>query len=170
MVVGAVLRVYLLPGPREFHLVIAVVLFPLGLWLMAGSATPRPRRPLQPSTITGVALAVGVVGGLYGIGGGSILGPVLVASGLAVTVVAPAALAATFVTSFVGVVTYGLLSLHASGPLAPRWDVGVACGLGGLVGGYLGARWQRRLPERVLRRLLGVLALALAVAYVGAFA
>jgi len=35
-----------------------------------------------------LALLVGVVGGIYGIGGGSILGPLLVASGLPVATVA----------------------------------------------------------------------------------
>jgi hypothetical protein len=112
-----------------------------------------------------MALAVGVVGGIYGIGGGSILGPILVGSGMAVAVVAPAALASTFATSIVGAATYALLAINASGSIAPKWGVGLACGLGGLVGGYLGARLQPHLPERQLRLLLGVLAVALAVLY-----
>ncbi len=165
MIVGALIRVYVLPGPRAFRLVVAAVLLPLGLWLIARSWRPHHGRTLSPSTVTGLALAVGVIGGIYGIGGGSILGPILVGSGLAVSVVAPAALTATFVTSVIGATTYGLLSFDAAGSVAPRWDVGLACGLGGLVGGYLGARWQHHVPERALRLLLGGLAVALATMY-----
>jgi uncharacterized membrane protein YfcA len=46
---------------------------------------------------------VGVVGGLHGIGGGSVLGPLLVGAGMSVGTVTPAALAPTPVTSVVGV-------------------------------------------------------------------
>jgi hypothetical protein len=38
-------------------------------------------------------------------------------------------------------------------------------GIGGLAGAYVGARLQSRLPERLLRRGLGSLALALGVNY-----
>ena len=54
-----------------------------------------------------LAAAVGCVGGIYGIGGGSILAPVLTGTGRLPSEVAPAALASTFVTSVAGVVTYG---------------------------------------------------------------
>ncbi|CAM5459937.1 hypothetical protein SNARM312S_07501 [Streptomyces narbonensis] len=57
-----------------------------------------------------------------------------------VSTVAPAALASTFATSVVGACTYALLSLTHSGTIAPDWPLGLACGLGGLIGGYLGAR------------------------------
>ncbi len=42
--------------------------------------------------------------------------------------------------------------------MAPDWYLGLACGLGGLTGGYLGARLRPRLPENGLRLLLGLLA------------
>lgn len=48
-----------------------------------------------------------------------------------------------------------------SGTVAPDWPLGLACGLGGLIGGYLGARLQPHLPETTLRLLLGALAAAL---------
>ena len=65
----------------------------------------------------------------------------------------------------VGAVTYGLLAIVTDGTIAPDWVLGLACGAGGLTGGYLGARLQPRMPERALRLLLGVLASGLAVAY-----
>jgi uncharacterized protein len=167
VVIGAVLRVYVVPGPKVFRLVAAAILLPLGVWLVRRSLSrvTRPHKRLPSRAVTAMALVVGVVGGIYGIGGGSILGPILVGSGLSVAIVAPAALASTFVTSIVGAVTYALLGLTTSGSIAPDWALGLACGLGGLVGGYLGARMQPRMPERALRLLLGGLAIAVAMLY-----
>jgi len=167
VVLGAVLRVELLPGPGAFYLVIAAVLAPLGLWLATARRPSAATRSwdARDGRITALAFAVGTVGGIYGIGGGSLLGPILVALGFSIYEVAPAALASTFVTSIAGVLTYGLISLDHSGSIAPAWIVGIAMGLGGLGGGYLGAGLQSRLPEMLLRRALGVLALALAVRY-----
>ena len=79
---------------------------------------------------TVLALAVGVVGGIYGIGGGSILGPVLAGRGVPVATVAPAALASTFITSLVGAGTYAALALTTTaGDIAPDWLLGLSCGL-----------------------------------------
>jgi hypothetical protein len=167
VVVGAVIRVELLSGPSAFYLVIAAVLVPLGAWLALGHS-PAGRRTPPPANdrrITGLALVVGTIGGIYGIGGGSLLAPVLVGLGFSVVEVAPAALASTFLTSIVGVVTYAILSFRHSGSIAPVWVVGLAMGAGGLLGGYVGAGLQPRLPEALLRRGLGILALALGVRY-----
>ncbi|MER5966991.1 sulfite exporter TauE/SafE family protein [Streptomyces sp. NPDC002057] len=169
VVVGAVVRVFALPGPYVFRLLVAALMLPLGVWLVARTLRPTPKgapRPApEPRTIAGLALAVGVVGGIYGIGGGSILGPVLVGRGLPVARVAPAALASTFATSLVGASTYALLSLAETGSIAPDWFLGLSCGLGGLIGGYLGARLQPHLPETLLRLLLGALAAGLGAVY-----
>jgi uncharacterized protein len=168
VVIGAVVRIFAVPGPTAFRLLVAGLLMPLGLWLI--THTLRPARPVpatdpSPRTITGLALAVGIVGGIYGIGGGSILGPVLVGRGMPVSQVAPAALASTFVTSVAGAAAFALLSLTGSGDVAPDWFLGLACGLGGLIGGYLGAHLQPRLPETALRLLLGTLATVFGVLY-----
>ncbi|GAA4604745.1 putative membrane protein YfcA [Actinoplanes octamycinicus] len=167
VVLGAVIRVFAIPGPRVFRLVAAAVLLPLGLWLCARALRPGTpdRPPLPRRAILGLSLLTGTVGGVYGIGGGSILGPILAGRGTPMTQIAPAALASTFVTSIVGAATYGVLALTTSGDIAPHWLLGLLCGAGGLIGGYLGARLQPRLPERTLRLLLGTLATALAVLY-----
>ncbi|WP_244928137.1 sulfite exporter TauE/SafE family protein [Nocardioides sp. W7] len=167
VVMGAVLRVHLVSDPTTFRLVAAAVLLPTGLfilWPRRGGAGARTAG-LSRRSVSVLALVVGIVGGLYGIGGGSILGPLLVGSGLAVTVVAPAALASTMVTSVVGVVAFALLALGSDDHIAPDWSIGIASGLGGLVGGYVGATLQPHLPEPLLRRLLGLAAVAVAVAY-----
>ena len=165
VVAGAVLRVYAVPGPDAFRLVAAAVLLPLGVRLCLRPAT-RAADPPGRRTVTALAVAAGVAGGVYGIGGGSLLGPVLAGRGMPVSVVAPAALATTFVTSIVGAATFVVLALAGHGDTAPDWAVGLLCGAGGLAGGFLGAHLRPRLPERVLRVLLGVLAIAVAVFYV----
>jgi hypothetical protein len=93
----------------------------------------------------------GIIGGIYGIGGGSLLSPILVGCGFPVSTVAPAALASTFLTSILGALTYTALALTTPADIAPAWTLGLLCGLGGLIGGYLGARLQPRLPEPALR-------------------
>ncbi|MFC8454795.1 TSUP family transporter [Kitasatospora sp. NPDC057223] len=168
VVVGAVIRVFAVPGPRVFRLLVAALLLPLGVWLCARTlrpAGPRPGAVPTARTTTALALAVGVVGGIYGIGGGSILGPLLAGRGVPVATVAPAALTSTFITSIVGAGTYAALALTTAGDIAPDWLLGLSCGLGGLAGGNLGARLQPRLPETVLRLLLGVLATAVGTLY-----
>jgi len=163
MVAGAVIRVELLSGGQAFLVVVAAVLAPLGAWLAFGRPTPGGGR-LRPATLAALSLAVGVVGGVYGIGGGSILGPLLVGCGYSVLEVSPAALTATFLASLVGVASFALLSLGGE-DIAPDWTVGIGMGIGGLAGGYLGARLQPLLPATLLRRGLGLLALLLAARY-----
>jgi uncharacterized membrane protein YfcA len=169
VIAGSVIRVELLPGPRVFDLVVAVVLLPLGLWL-AFTRPPqgggRARTRLLPaSALIPLAAAVGCAGGIYGIGGGSILAPILIGSGREPAEVAPAALASTFVTSVAGVITFTLLSVHHHGTVAPDWPTGIALGIGGLAGAYTGARIQSRLPDTLIRRLVAIAVLAVGSRY-----
>lgn len=169
VVVGAVIRVLLVPGPHVFRILLAALLFPLGIWLCLRTfwaASRRAPRPPSKGFVVSLAVGVGVIGGIYGIGGGSLLSPVLVGRGVPVSVVAPAALTATFVTSVAGAATYVLLAITTNGAdIAPDWGVGIIAGLGGLCGGYLGAHWQPHIPEKALRAALGLLALATATLY-----
>ncbi len=151
VIAGSVIRVELLPSAQVFDFVVAAVLLPLGAWLAltrpippGGDARPGRAIPLPPLIL--LAVVVGCVGGIYGIGGGSILAPVLIGSGRSPKEVAPAALASTFVTSVAGVVTFLILSLHHRGPVAPDWPTGIALGLGGLAGAYAGCRDSAAAP------------------------
>ena len=72
-----------------------------------------------------------------------------------------AALASTLVTSVAGVITFVILSLHAPGAVSPEWDDGIALCIGGLAGGYTGARLQSRMPDVLIRRLVGVLVIGI---------
>jgi hypothetical protein len=173
VIAGSVIRVELLPGSHVFDLVVAAVLVPLGVWL-ALSRSARSQEPARrsrlipvPALVT-IAAVVGCVGGIYGIGGGSILAPVLIGSGRPPSEVAPAALASTFVTSVAGVITFTILSLNVHAPVAPDWPTGLALGVGGLAGAYLGARLQSRLPDVAIRRIVGILVIAIGARYLWA--
>jgi uncharacterized protein len=68
----------------------------------------------------------GVVGGIHGIGGGSLVSPILVGRGVPVNTVAPAALTSTFITAVAGAMTYLLLAISASAhDIAPDWTMGL---------------------------------------------
>jgi uncharacterized membrane protein YfcA len=170
VVAGAVVCVEFLSGSRAFTLVAAGVLLPLGLWLLLGSrrlARPQPQAAPRTRWLTWVrALVVGTLGGIYGIGGGSLLAPILLVAGFSAYEVAPATLLCTFVTSVVGVVAYQVLQVVQGGQIAPEWILGAWIGAGGFAGSYLGARLQRRLPETSIRRLLGLIACVVAVRYI----
>jgi uncharacterized membrane protein YfcA len=170
VIAGSVIRVELLPGPQVFDLVVGAVLLPLGVWL----ALTRPARPdkiadpvrvIPAPALILLATAVGCVGGIYGIGGGSILAPILIGTGRRPKEVAPAALASTFVTSVAGVITFAILSIHQHGTVAPSWPTGIALGTGGLAGAYTGARIQSRLPDTLIRRLVSLLVIAIGARY-----
>jgi uncharacterized membrane protein YfcA len=169
VVAGAVIHVELLSSSRAFTVVAAGVLLPLGLWLLL-AAQRLPRQRSEPSLAARramwlLALIVGTVGGVYGIGGGSLLAPVLLAFGFSAYEVAPATIAATFLTSIAGIASYQVLEITHGGGIAPDWALGAWLGAGGFLGSYLGARLQPRLPETSIRRLLGLIACLVAVRY-----
>jgi uncharacterized membrane protein YfcA len=120
---------------------------------------------LGSRTISCLAFVVGIIGGIYGIVGGSILGldPGRHRDGDKSR--RPAALASTWVTSIIGVVAYAVIAFGAPGTIAPDWTLGIATGVGEPLVGYTGARLQPRLPDLMLRRLLGTLAVVLAAGY-----
>jgi uncharacterized membrane protein YfcA len=192
VVLGVLLRVYGLAAPRLFLSLVGLVLVLLAvrLWRYTplDRAAPDPTTPQirsgrdenghvpsgfgqgeaeagAPSSrsVTAWALATAVVGGAYGVGGGSLLAPILVRMGLPVTRVAGATLLATGVTSAVGLLGY--LALAAVGePTEPEWQRGVAFGIGGAAGALTGAWTQTRVDERVLRVGLAALTLVAATA------
>nr|WP_321259647.1 sulfite exporter TauE/SafE family protein [uncultured Pseudodesulfovibrio sp.] len=119
-----------------------------------------------------LSLVVGVVGGIYGIGGGSIIAPFFVTIfGLPVYTVAGAALMGTFVTSVAGVVFYQFIaSYYPTQTIAPDWWLGILFGLGGMLGMYWGARCQKFFPATVIKWILcGVIFITAAKYIIGFF-
>jgi uncharacterized protein len=61
--------------------------------------------------------------------------------------------------------TIMILSANHHGSVAPDWPTGIALGVGSLAGAYTGARIQRRLPDVLIRRLTGILVVAIGARY-----
>jgi len=200
IVVGAIVRVRWLPDPATFKPFAGLVLLYLAVRLIASilakRTTPVPvggqdgfrirllktshrilafefdGETYRASTVrlSLFSLGVGIVGGAYGIGGGAILAPLLVAVfGLPVHTIAGATLLTTFIASVAGVVVYGSLGMLTRGlipAVSPDWMLGGLFGLGGLVGMYVGARLQRFVPARYIKIILSLLILSVALRYV----
>jgi len=199
VLIGAWIRIRLLPDPRHFKLFVGVVLLYIGIRMLpglwrrgasptAGGALPAVRilaanwrrvsyefagrtHAFPTAGLFALAFAVGIVGGTYGIGGGAIIAPFVVTFfGLPVYTVAGASLMGTFVTSLAGVGFYQALAPLAAGTaVAPDWTLGLLFGLGGMAGTYCGARLQKRVPERAIKAMLAAALLYLAGRYVLGF-
>jgi len=118
-----------------------------------------------------ICFLVGIAGGIYGIGGGSIVAPFFVAIiGLPVYAVAGAALMGTFVTSVAGVFFFHILAkFYSDLSIAPDWYLGLLFGLGGVLGMYLGARTQKYVPAIFIKGVLCVCVLFVAGKYILGF-
>ncbi len=118
--------------------------------------------------IFSLSFIVGIVGGIYGIGGGSIIAPFFVTIfGLPVYTVAGAALMGTFVTSIAGVAFYQAIApLYPNISVAPDWFLGILFGIGGMAGMYLGARCQKFVPAKTIKWMLAAIIIFTASKYV----
>jgi uncharacterized protein len=197
VILGSVVRLWWLSDIRSFKLFVGLVLALISSRLLAKvfrqwRAPPVERALVGPVTVHGLnwkrlaysfagqrhevptlalgflSLAVGMIGGAYGVGGGAIIGPFLITIfGLPVFTTAGATLLGTFLTSAVAVAFYAVASyvFHVPGA-APNWFVGVLLGLGGTVGIYSGARLQRYLPARLIESVLGTMVFGLSIKYI----
>ncbi|RME64884.1 MAG: sulfite exporter TauE/SafE family protein [Nitrospirae bacterium] len=190
---GYVIRILYLPEPRKFKFFVGLVLLYIGYKLLRSINKNKPRPNTSGLKITntkvtlrrvsfffdarelsfsvplvfGVSLLVGIVGGIYGIGGGSIIAPFLVSIlELPVYVVSGAVLMGTFSTSVFGLLFYSLLPLKGGVTAPPDWALGALFGLGGLAGMYLGARFQKYMPERIIKAILTGVILVVAGKYI----
>ena len=102
---------------------------------------------------------VGVVGGMYGIGGGAIIAPFFVAIfRLPVYTIAGACLMSTFITSVVAVLFYQALApFYPELAVSPDWLLGIMLGIGGMLGMYAGARAQKHVPANLIKWVLVVI-------------
>lgn len=117
-----------------------------------------------------LAFFVGIIGGTYGIGGGAIIAPFCVAVfHLPVYTVAGAALLGTFITSVLGVIFYSVIPAKAGMVTAPDWLLGFLFGAGGFIGIYFGARFQKFVPQKFIKLMLGIVIVSLALRYISQF-
>ena len=175
LLAGWWLRVHWLLDPRLFKLFVGLVLLALAIRLSlkkanaatsaAAATAANGGQRLLP--IFAIALVIGVIGGAYGIGGGSIMAPVLVAIFcMSVHNVAGAALFGTLVTSVAGVALYQFLPAPPGIETRPDWALGILFGLGGAAGMYVGARTQKLVRQRTLELGIAVVLMLLAGGYV----
>jgi uncharacterized membrane protein YfcA len=120
-----------------------------------------------------ISFVVGIVGGIYGIGGGALLSPYFVAIyQLPVHSIAGAMLLGTFLSSVVGVIVYMAVSPFFTPEatiIMPDWLLGIAFGIGGAMGVYVGARMQRHVPPRLIKLVLVVALIWIAAQYIGGY-
>lgn len=120
-----------------------------------------------------LSLIVGLIGGVYGIGGGAIIAPFIVSFfGLPVHTIAGAALMGTCVTSVGGVIFYEVIGPYAALPgqsVRPDWLLGILFGVGGIAGMYLGASLQKYISASIIRPGLALVILILGLRYVSGF-
>lgn len=117
-----------------------------------------------------LAFIVGVIGGTYGIGGGAIIAPFCIAVfHLPVYTVAGAALMGTFLTSVLGVIFYSVIPAEGGMVTSPDWFLGLLFGVGGFIGIYLGARFQKFVPQKAIKLMLGAIIIFLALRYISQF-
>lgn len=195
--IGSVLRLTWLAEARKFTVFMALVLAYLAvrmfLQLRRGQWKKRTPPPLgarcedirydmrtlhfsfldrkyhvSSAGIIGISLVVGIVSGIYGIGGGGIMAPFIISFfGLPVYVISGACLFATFLTSVAGAGIFALLCAFWDMQTAsPDWLLGLLLGLGGMGGMYCGAALQKYIPATLIRCFFILLFLCLSCRYI----
>ncbi len=199
VLVGYYLRIKYLPDPKLFKFFVGVVLLYVGIRLIRDVWTKKALKEESISkdenrienislslnhtrfafmgithsfsTIGMLTLAfiIGIIGGVYGIGGGAIIAPFCITLfKLPVYTIAGAVLLGTFVSSVSGVTFYSLIPVK--GMVAqPDWTLGILFGLGGLLGMYSGAKMQKRIPENWIKIILGIIVFIVALRYLTQF-
>ncbi|MCD4742435.1 MAG: sulfite exporter TauE/SafE family protein [Desulfobacteraceae bacterium] len=196
VLIGAWVRIKFLPDPKNFKFFVGFVLFYIGLKLLNDTFKTKVKtsdnksqfivtnalfslrriefnfgnKKFSFSTLAVFFLCfiVGIIGGIYGIGGGSIIAPFFITFfHLPVYVIAGAALMGTFVTSLAGVIFYQTLALfYPDISVAPDWYLGILFGIGGFFGMYLGARCQKYVPAHIIKAILCCCVLFVAGKYI----
>jgi len=196
VLIGYYLRITYLPDPKTFKFFVGCVLLLIAFKLLKEGLNGKAAATPDSCTLTdrveeasiemkttrfnfksatysfatakllGLALAVGIIGGVYGIGGGAIIAPFLITVfRLPVYAIAGAVLLGTFVSSLAGVTFYSLIPINGA-VAAPDWLLGILFGAGGLMGMYLGARVQKYMPGRWIKLMLGVVIVTVASRYI----
>lgn len=104
-----------------------------------------------------LGFTTGLVNGLFGSGGGTILVPGLFfvfgieeykAHATALSVILPLALVSTFIYMRSGIIL---------------WNVSLKVISGGLIGGYIGARLLSKIPDHLLRKIFAIFMIIAAI-------
>jgi uncharacterized protein len=113
--------------------------------LIVALSSPRPRTAGFVLTCIGIGLLAGLLSGLFGVGGGTVIVPLLVLIlGFDQRLAAGTSLAAIVPTATVGVISYGV---HGS----VDWVAALLLAVGAVAGAQLGTWLLPRVPLTVLR-------------------
>ena len=196
VMIGYYIRIQFLPDPKSFKLFVGIVLLFVAFKLVKDAWVNRTggqenscrfedrvknvslslkitrfdfssvSHAFSTMGLLGLAFVVGIVGGVYGIGGGSIIAPFLITFfKLPVYAIAGAILLGTFTSSAAGAAFYSLIPLN--GEVAPPdWMLGILFGVGGLLGMYFGAKMQRHISEKWIKLILGIIVFIIASRYI----
>ncbi len=199
ILIGYYFRVRFFPDPSLFKLFVGCVLLYLGSRLLhTALAHPKPTANqggghfaitdihLSPTKLTytfhdktfqvahgplaAYCFFIGIIGGIYGIGGGALIVPFCVSVlGLPIYTVAGATLFGTFIASISGVLFYSFVALGQGQTFPPHWLAGALLGLGGLLGMNTGALVQKHMPEKTIKIVLALIIFGVALKYIGNF-
>lgn len=103
----------------------------------------------KPVKLIGIGLVTGLVNGLFGSGGGTIIVPALVfllnikdykAHATAISIILPLSIISTFI--------------YLKGSII-KFDIALTVGLGGVLGSFIGAKFLKKIPTTILRKIFG---------------
>ncbi|MCX7612761.1 MAG: sulfite exporter TauE/SafE family protein [Caldimicrobium sp.] len=190
VILGYFLRISLFESLKNFKLLVGLVLLVIGVKLLLDLIFPRKQAGFSPEPIKTIkidllhlkfeydkqlytinnialvltALIIGVIGGIYGIGGGALMAPILLAFfRIPPYVFAGATLFGTFLTSLLGVIIFVV------GGIGPDFFLGSLFGLGGFLGIYLGAIFQKKVPQKLIAFFLTFILLYISYEYIMSF-
>ena len=199
VLIGYYVRVRYLPDPKVFKFFVGMVLLYIGFRLARSIGKKKRVSPSHADktfvvsnvswnmrrmefdfsgarvsfsvpALLSLTFIVGIIGGIYGIGGGAIIAPFCVSIlHIPVFTIAGPALFGTFMTSIAGVFFYSIIPIYNGQTAPPDWMLGMLFGVGGLLGMYLGARCQKYVPERMIKAILALIILIVSLKYIVQF-
>ncbi|WP_081627924.1 sulfite exporter TauE/SafE family protein [Caldisalinibacter kiritimatiensis] len=107
--------------------------------------------------LAAIGLTTGIVNGLFGSGGGTIIVPALIfiigleehkAHATAISIILPLTLVSTIIYFRRGIL---------------RLDIALPVILGGVIGGFVGAKILNRIPNNILRKIFGIFMIIAAI-------
>ena len=163
-VLGAILSEYL--REDSFKLYFGILLILTGLYLLYKNSilkdhlAKRHSVPLQIAAVLIASFGAGIISSLFGVGGGIVFVPaMLLVLGLGMHKAAPTSQLTLMMTAIGGVFTHSVLG-H------PDYLQAVALSTGAFAGAQIGARLSLVTKDVLLRRLLAVILIAVAIAFI----
>jgi len=162
---GAVIAAFV-PGIVQLALFAVVMLLASYMMLRPVALTDKPHEPRETWKIAGDGLAVGIVTGLVGVGGGFLIVPALVLlGGLPIHRGVATSLVIIVLKSYSGFYKY--IDVLADQDLVLDWKTLMIVTALGIAGSYAGARFARRMPQARLKRWFGYFLIVMGIYILG---